>query len=52
MKLAVYSDWQNWLSVVEENGMLEGVFLSNDLFSGYLYHCILNEIWPILSGTP
>lgn len=52
MKLAVYSDRQDWLSVMEENGMLEGVFLSNDLFSGYLYHCILNEIQPIRFGTP
>ncbi len=49
-KIAIYADRQDSLSVVEENGMLEGVFLSNDLFSGYLYHCILNEIRPIRSG--
>lgn len=50
-KIAIYADRQDSLSVVEENGMLEGVFLSNDLFSGYLYHCILNEIQPVRSGT-
>ena len=51
MKLAIYSDRQDSLSVVEENGVLEGVFLSNDLFSGYLYHCILQEIQPVRSGN-
>ena len=46
-KIAIYADRQDSLSVVDENGSLEGVFLSNDFFSGYLYHCILNEIQPI-----
>jgi len=46
-KIAIYADRRDSLSVVVENGMLEGVFLSNDLFSGYLYHCILREIQPI-----
>ena len=46
-KIAIYADRQDSLSVVDENGSLEVVFLSNDFFSGYLYHCILNEIQPI-----
>lgn len=49
LKIAMYSDRQDFLSVVEENGEIGGVFLSNDLFSGYIYHCVLSEIKPIPS---
>ena len=46
-KIAIYAEREDSLSVVDENGSLEGVFLSNDFFSGYLCHCILTEIQPI-----
>ena len=47
LKLAIYTDRRDSLRIIDESGEIGGVFLSNDLFSGYLYHCILDEIKPI-----
>ncbi|MDV0444156.1 TrmB family transcriptional regulator [Methanorbis rubei] len=47
LRLAIYADRRDFLQIVEDSGDVLGIFLSNDPFSGYLYHCILDEIKPI-----